>query len=439
MQSVDLIISAKWIYPVIPRNLLLEDHSLVINQNKIIDLIPTAQVKNQYQAKQHYDLKTKLLMPGLINTHTHMTMNLYRGLADDLALMEWLNDHIWPAEAKYTNPQTVALGAKLAMAEMIRGGTTCFNDMYFYPDVMAQSILECKMRGTIGITIMQVNNGWSNGEKDALEKAKAAYENRPATDLISWAFAPHAPYTNSDASLLAIRDYCAAHDIPMHMHLHETQAEIDIDNDNYRLRPIARLEKLKLFNSRFVAFHMVHLTPEEIALMAQHQVNVVHCPESNLKLASGFAPIKQLLDVGINVSLGTDGAASNNDLDMFGELRTATFIAKALSKDPTALPAHQVLEMATINGAKALGLAQQIGSLEIGKLADVIAIEFDHLFTQPVYHPISHLAYAVNRLQVSHVWVNGDCLLDDYQFTQLDVDGLLKEAQPWFNKINSYS
>lgn len=438
MEQIDTLIHARWVIPIAPQNIVLEHHSLAVHNGKIIDLLPTAQATQQYQANTTQDLTSHALMPGLVNAHAHTPMNLFRGLADDLPLMDWLNHHIWPAEQATINPDSVAAGTRLAIAEMLRGGTTCFNDHYFFPDVIAQTAIAEGIRASVGLVIMSVPTDWAKDEDEYFTKAKATLESDLKHDLIRWVIAPHAPYTVSDSSLEKIARLNDQFSVQVHMHVHETAFEVEQSLTNFSKRPIQRLHDFGLLSPRFINVHMTTITDDEIQLIKTTGAHVVHCPESNLKLASGFCPIGKLLDAGINVAIGTDGAASNNDLDMFGELRTAAMLAKAVSQNPTTLPAEQALAMATINGARALGLDQEIGSLEKGKYADVIAVDLGSYLTQPIYNPMSHLAYAVNRLQVSDVWVAGEQLLQSGEFTQLDVNKALADAQPWITKADEF-
>lgn len=429
MKSIDTIIHAHWVLPIVPRKKIFEHHSIAIHQGNIIDILPTEKTAEKYTAKNSFDRTRHVVMPGLINTHTHTPMNLFRGIADDLPLMEWLQKHIWPAENKYIHPESIYYGSLLAQAEMIRGGTTCFNDHYFFPNDIARAAIKSGIRASIGHVIMNVPTGWAKDAEDYINKARAAHAERVTHPLITWMIAPQGPYTNSDHSLRMAKAMADQHGLRVHMHLHETQAEIEIDLKQHGMRPMQRLHRLGLLDENFLAVHMVHLTDEEIALCKKTGLHISHNPESNLKLASGFAPVVKLMKAGINVSLATDGAASNNDLDMFGEMRTASFLAKGVNQDPTALDVHTTLEMATINGAKALGLEKEIGSIEIGKSADIISVELENYLTQPIYHPASHLVYAVNRLQVNDVWVNGNILLCDQKHMTMDVNEIVARVK----------
>lgn len=435
MKHIDTLLHARWIVPVVPRNQILEHHSIAIDQGKIIDLLPTQSASEKYTAKNTLDRGSHAVMPGLINTHAHTPMNLLRGLADDLQLMDWLNNHIWPAEAKLLCGESVRDGSQLAIAEMLRGGTTCFNDHYFFPNETADVAIKSGMRACIGMWVGSIPTGWAQNAEDYIQKAKHVYANREKNPLITFALAPHSPYVNDDHSLMLTKDFADEHGLRIHIHLHETLTEIEMNLATHHNRPMERFYKLGLLNERMIAVHMVHLNADEIALCAETKLHISHNPESNLKLASGFAPIAKLLAAGVNVSLGTDGAASNNDLDMFAEMQTAALIAKGVTQDPTVLDAMTALEMATINGAKTLGLEKEIGSITIGKSADIIAIDFDHIFTQPIYNPISHLVYAMNRTQVSDVFVAGKQLLNQGEFTKLDVKKIIADAQQWADKL----
>lgn len=439
MQAIDLLLSARWVLPIAPHNEILEQHSVAIHQGRIVDVLPTSQALQRYTTTEHREFPQHALMPGLVNAHAHTPMNLFRGLADDLPLMDWLNQHIWPAEKALINPESVTVGSRLAIAEMIRGGTTCFNDNYFFPDVTAQVAIEEGIRATLGCIIMSVPTEWAQDEDSYFTRAQHVLTQAPQSPLIRWTFCPHAPYTVSNNSLLKIKTLAAELALPIHMHVHETAFEVEQSLREHQCRPLARLDQLGLLNERFIAVHMTQLTDEEIQRVADTGTHVVHCPESNLKLASGMTPIRKLLDAGVNVALGTDGAASNNDLDLWGELRTAAILAKTQSQDPTTLPAPQALAMATLHGARAIGLEKEIGSLEAGKSADVIAIDLGHYFTQPIYDPRSHLAYAMNRLQVSDVWVAGRALLKGGEFTHLDTQRLIDQAQSWADRAKPFA
>jgi 5-methylthioadenosine/S-adenosylhomocysteine deaminase len=432
---IDTIIHARWIIPVEPDDTVLENHSLVIQHGKIADILPTRACKSKYHCQAEHEFQQHALIPGLINTHTHAAMTLMRGIADDLPLMQWLNEHIWPVESQFVNYQFVKDGTELAIAEMLRSGTTTFSDMYFFPDAVARAAEEAGIRAALGLIMIDFPSAWAKDNHEYLHKGLQLHEQYRHHPLIATTFAPHAPYTVSDEPLELIKSYAEKLDIPVHIHLHETLDEINQAIDKNQMRPIARLEKLGLLSPLLIAVHMTQLEAEEITLLKEYDVNIVHCPESNLKLASGFCPVYELTQQGINVALGTDGTASNNDLNMLGELRTAALLAKGIAGDASALPAQAALAMATINGARALGLDKITGSLTIGKSADVVAIALDEIETQPVFHPVSQIVYSASRSQVSDVWVQGRHLLNNRQLTTIDINQIKHKAKHWQEKI----
>ncbi len=440
--NIDTLINARWVIPVDtannkPGNNILEYHSLAINDGKIVAILPTEKAQKKYTPFDEHHLKNHAVLPGLINCHTHAAMTLFRGLADDLPLMEWLNEHIWPAEQQWIGPEFINDGTRHAIAEMLRGGTTCFNDMYFFPDQVAEVAVETGIRAVVGLIMIDFPTAWAKDADEYLVKGEQVHDKYRHNTHIHTAFAPHAPYTVSDAPLKRISVLAEELDIPIHMHIHETADEINQSEKLHGKRCIQRLHELGLLSPRLMAVHMTQLTDEEIALLSAEGVHVVHCPESNLKLASGFCPVSELLQRGINVSLGTDGAASNNDLDMFGEMQTAALLAKGITGKSSALPAHEALEMATINGARALGIDHITGSLTKGKAADVIAINLATIESQPLYDPVSHIIYAANRNQVSDVWVAGKQLLKNQELTSIDENFVLSKTCDWQDKINS--
>ncbi|HDK37745.1 MAG TPA: TRZ/ATZ family hydrolase [Thiolapillus brandeum] len=435
----DTLIHARWIIPVEPAGQVLEQHSVAITAGSIQALLPTAQAKQQITAEEIIDLSGHALIPGLINAHTHTPMSLFRGMADDLPLMEWLDRHIWPAEQRWISAEFVADGSRLAIAEMLRSGTTCFNDMYFFPDVTGKVALETGIRTVLGMILIDFPSAWASDTDSYLERALALHDAFRNESTIKTIFAPHAPYSVSDGPLQRVRTLANELDLPIHMHVHETADEIAQSLKQYGKRPLARLEELGLTGPNLIAVHMTHLQDQEIDNFAKCGGQVVHCPESNLKLASGFCPVTSLLNSGVNVALGTDGAASNNDLDMLGEMRSAALLGKGVSGDPEALSAAQVLEMATINGARALGLDTEIGSLKTGKAADITAINLQCIETLPVFNPVSQIVYAAGREQVSHVWVNGRLLLANGELTRIDSGKLLHDTSIWQQKLRASS
>lgn len=433
--NIDALICGKWIIPVEPDGSVLENHAIAVNNGEIIELLPIDDAMVRYDAVEQHDLTTHALIPGLINAHTHSSMSLFRGLADDLPLMEWLNEHIWPAEQQWVSPQFVKDGSRLAIAEMIRSGTTCFSDMYFFPDCTAEVATEAGIRAVVGLIMIDFATPWAKDASEYLDKGKQVHEQYKHSPLIKTAFAPHAPYTVSDEPLEKIALLAEELDIQIHMHLHETDVEIKQSIEQYGKRPLQRLFDLGLVSKRLIAVHMTHLLAEEIELLGKNSVNIIHCPESNLKLASGFCPVHELLNSGMNVALGTDGAASNNDLDMLGEMRTAAILGKGVAHDSSAIPARTALRMATLNGAKALRLDAITGSLTVGKQADVIAIDLSALETQPLYDPISQIIYAASRNQITDVWVAGKQLLRNRQLLTIDEQQLMIKTRGWQEKL----
>jgi len=437
VQTIDLLIHARWVIPVEPHDTVLEHHAIAIHEGHILELLPSAEAEEKYLPDIEHRLDRHALIPGLVNAHTHAAMSLFRGLADDLHLMDWLQNHIWPAEAKWISPEFVADGSRLAIAEMLRGGTTCFNDMYFFPDETARVADNAGMRAVVGLILIDFPTVWAANADDYLHKGIEVHDHYRHHPLIRTAFAPHAPYTVSDEPLQRVVTYAEELDLPIHMHVHETAHEVDEASAQSGLRPLARLTRLGVVSPRLMGVHMTQLSDGEIAHLASSSAHVVHCPESNLKLASGFCPVQKLLDAGVNVALGTDGAASNNDLDMFGEMRSAALLGKAVAGDASAVNAARVLRMATLGGARALGLDEDIGSLEPGKAADIAAIDLGQLETQPLYHPISQLVYAAGRQQVSDVWVAGQHLLKERELTTLNQNSIIEKARQWAVRIGA--
>ncbi len=435
MQAISTLINARWIVPVEPEGLILEYHALAIDGGRILAILPQAEAATCYQAETCLMLDRQVLMPGLINAHTHASMTLLRGLADDLPLLNWLQDHIWPAEARWVDPAFVRAGTRLAVAELLRGGITCFNDMYFFPEATAAVVCEAGIRACVGLIALDFPTAYARSLDEYLNKGLALHEALRSEPLLHTALAPHAPYTVSAPALERIGRLATDLNLPVHIHVHETTAEVADFQARHGCRPLQRLEEIGLLSSRLLAVHMTQLEPVEIERLVQAGVHVIHCPESNLKLASGFCPVAQLDAAGVNVAIGTDGAASNNDLDLFGELRTAALLGKGVAGDARVLPAARILRMATLNGAKALGLAHETGSLEPGKSADVIAVDLSELETEPVYHPLSQLVYAVSRRQVSNVWVAGQRVLAERHLTTLDLDETVREARNWRDRI----
>jgi 5-methylthioadenosine/S-adenosylhomocysteine deaminase len=435
MEPVDALIHARWIVPVEPYAAVYEHHAVAVRLGRILTMLPSEEARRRYQPAQQFDFPDHALIPGLVNAHTHAAMTLLRGLADDLPLMAWLREHIWPAEQRWVDAEFARHGTRLAIAEMLRGGVTCFNDMYFFAEETARAAAEAGMRAVVGLIVVDFPHPFASGPDEYLSKGIALHDQFRNHPLVRTAFAPHAPYSVSDAPLERVGTFAEELDLPIHIHLHETAEEIQQSLDRHGERPLERLRRLGLVSPRLLAVHMTQLSDEEIPLLAQQGCHVLHCPESNLKLASGFCPTDRLMAAGVNVALGTDGAASNNDLDMFGEMRTAALIAKAVARDPSALPAHEALRMATLNGAKALGWNDEIGSLAPGKAADLVAVHLGDVETQPVYHVPSQLVYATGRDKVTDVWIAGRHVLKDRHLLTLEEDELVMRSVEWQSRI----
>ena len=437
MENVDTLIAARWVIPVEPAGVVLDWHSVAIRGGDIVAVLPSDEAALRYAATESFTLERHALIPGLINLHTHAAMSLMRGMADDLSLMTWLNDHIWPAEAKHVSPDFVREGTRLACLEMLRGGITCFNDMYFYPEAAAQAALDCGMRAAIGLITIDLPTVYASDADDYLAKGLAARDRYQDEPLISFCMAPHAPYTVSDRALTRVVTMAEELDLPIHLHLHETREEIEGSLAQHGKRPLQRMHALGVLGPRLIAVHAVHLEDREIELMARHGASVAHCPSSNLKLANGFAPIHKLHSSGINFGLGTDGAASNNRLDLFQEMRLTALLAKGVSGDPQAMPATAALHAATLGGARALGLESRLGSIEPGKAADLCAVDFSAPGLQPCYSPISHIVYAAGRENVSEVWVAGKLRVTYGEITGNSAAGMDKMATLWHDRLDT--
>lgn len=419
------ILKAQWLLSMAPGSELLTGHALVIEGERIAAILPWAEAEAQYPDAERVDLGQHVLIPGLINAHTHSAMSLLRGVADDVPLMDWLNNHIWPLERKWVSEDWTYQGSMLSAAEALRGGVTYLNDMYFFPTAMARAAMDSGIRAGVSINVIDFPTGYATGPDDYIAKGLAAYEQFKGEPLLDWTSAPHAPYTVSDETFVKLRQLAEAHGMQMHCHIHETQGEVDDSVKQHGMRPLERLNKLGLMNEKMIAVHMVHLTDDEIAMLARQKVHLVHNPNSNLKLASGVCPVTALEAAGVNTILGTDGAASNNRQDMFGEIRAAALLAKGTTGNPTSVSARTALEMATIRAAKAMGRGDDLGSLEVGKLADVVAVSLAALECQPVYDPMAQLVYVAGREHVSDVWVGGRQVLKQRELTTMDAAALL--------------
>jgi 5-methylthioadenosine/S-adenosylhomocysteine deaminase len=437
MQKIDQLIHAKWIITCEPNQSPLENHAIAAHQGRILAILPSHEAKSLYEANQEQTLSTHALLPGLINSHTHSAMNMFRGLADDLALMEWLNEHIWPTEGKWVSDELVFDATQLAIAEMIRSGTTCFNDMYFFLDATAKAAELAGIRAHIGMTVIDVPTAWAKTPDEYFKKAIEFYHQYKNHELVTPTLAPHSTYTVSIENLIKVKELADEYQLKINIHLQEDPTEISQSLSKYQKRPLQRLHEIGMVSPDLIAIHMTQINDEDFEILQATRPSIVHCPESNMKLSSGAAPVEKLFAHGLNVSLGTDGAASNNDLNMLGEMRSAAFLAKLVNQNPKSLPAHTVLQMATLNSAKTLGKDKIIGSLAKDKAADFIAINLEEIETQPIFHPISQIVYAASRQQVTDVWVAGQQLLKNRQLLTLDEKEILKKAQIWRNRIKN--
>jgi 5-methylthioadenosine/S-adenosylhomocysteine deaminase len=428
-------LEARWLLPVEPAGSVLRDHTVLVSAGVIRAVLPTATARELAPAAERIALPDHVLLPGFVNLHTHAAMTLMRGLADDLPLMEWLSGHIWPAEIAHASEQFVEDGTLIACAEMIRGGVTCFNDMYFYPEAAARAALEVGMRAAVGMIVIDFPTAYAADPQDYLAKGLAtrdAFKNEP---LLTFCMAPHAPYTVNDRSLTQVLTLAEQLGVPIHLHLHESDDEIAQEQSKHGVRPLARLHALGMLSPNLIAVHAIHLQASEIDLLAAHGCHVAHCPSSNLKLASGFAPVARYLDAGINVGLGTDGAASNNRLDLMEEMRLAALLAKAVSGRADALPAHTALHLATLGGATALGLEHRVGSIVPGKEADLVAVNLSTLPMSPCFDPASHLVYCAGRQDVTDVWIAGRRVLHAGRLATVNEQELLARALRWQERL----
>ncbi len=435
MSSVDKVLSARWVIPVDPSNSVLEEHSIAINKNRIHAVMPTKAARELFDTAEFIDLPNHAVIPGFVNAHTHAAMSLLRGVAEDLPLETWLQNYIWPLEQKWVSEDFVRAGTRLAFAEMIQSGTTCMNDMYFFPNVVGELAAKTGLRASLGMIVLEFPTIWASSADDYLQKGLEVHREFSSTNLVSTMFAPHAPYTVADAMFEKIASAAAEHSLRIHMHVHETRDEIENSLKMHGVRPIERLNQLGIVTENLIAVHATQLEENEIALFAEAKSSVAHCPKSNLKLSSGTCPAAQLLKNGVNVAIGTDSAASNNSLNMLEEMRFATLLAKNTPAGAANIPVHQALRMATINGARCLGLDADIGSLEAGKLADITALDLSELACLPVYDPVAQLVHAASRNQVTDVWVDGKRLLNNRKLTTIDETECADTAVRWGKKL----
>ncbi|MBE0612804.1 MAG: TRZ/ATZ family hydrolase [Burkholderiales bacterium] len=436
MQAIDLLIDARWVIPVNPAGRALDHHSVAVHDGRILAVLPTAQAHTAYVAGEFVSLPAHALIPGLVNLHTHAATVLMRGFAEDMAPMQWLQERFWPAESRNVSPQFVYDGTLLACAEMLRGGITCFNDMYLYPAETARAAIEMGMRAALGLVVVDTPTTYATDADDYVAKGLALRDAMREHPLLSFCMAPHAPHTVGDKTLSRLITLAEELDLPVHMQVHKTLDEIAQSVARHGVRPLERLRALGMVGPNLIAAHAIHLAPEEITLLVKNGSSVAHCPTSNLKCANGIAPVAQMLAEGVTVGLGTGGPAGNDRLDMFQEMRLAALLAKAASGDAGTLPAHRALAMATLDGARALRIDHAIGSIEPGKFADLTAVEFNALEMLPCYNPVSHLVYSAGRENVSHVWVAGRLLVENRGLKNGQKNDLEKLALLWQNRLS---
>jgi 5-methylthioadenosine/S-adenosylhomocysteine deaminase len=440
MQHCDTLIAPRWCIPVIPAGSVLLDHAVIVTNGQIVDLLPLPEARDRYQPSVVIERPNHALTPGLVNAHTHAAMTLMRGLADDLPLESWLRQGIWPAEKRWVSAEMVRDGTELAIAEMISAGITCFSDQYFFPEIVAETAIDHGMRAMVGTPVIEFATSWAHDFDEYLQKG-ADLVHDPFADhpLITTCFVPHSTASLSDDNFTELRVMADQLDVRIQIHLHETLAEIEASLHDTGKRPFERLQENGLVNSSLLAVHAVHFTDTEVARSVDAGVCIAHCPTSNLKLASGIAPLAHYREAGINIGLGTDGAASNNVLDVLGEIRLAALLAKTSANDAAAITANEALQMGTLGGAKALGLEKTIGSIEINKSADFACFDLVRLNSQPVYDVISQLVYATRADQVSDVWIAGRHQLENGQLVNIDTDSLLARSNEWRERFASVS
>jgi 5-methylthioadenosine/S-adenosylhomocysteine deaminase len=434
-QTVELLIHAKWVAPVVPEEAVYTDCAVAVDRGKILGLHPSGEARRRYRPHREVVLDRHILIPGLVNAHGHTPMTLLRGYADDLPLQRWLEEHIWPAEGRWVGEDFVRDGAELALAEMLKTGTTCFADMYFFPDLVAKLAWQHGVRCQVAFPVIDMASAWARGIDEYIHKGLTLFDTFKDHEMVTVAFGPHAPYTVDDATLDKIAVLASEVEAGIQIHLHETAGEVRDALSATGQRPIERLRDHGLLTPATQCVHMTQANDTDLALLAESGAHVIHCPRSNLKLASGFCPVHLLQEAGINVALGTDGAASNNNLDMLEELQFSALLAKGVSGEPTALPAARALRMATLDGARALGLDAVTGSLEAGKSADLAAVDLGDIGCQPMYNPLSQLIYSHGSNGVSHVWVNGKSLLEDRALQTFNEHELMAKARQWQQRI----
>ena len=436
MQHCDTLIAPRWCIPIEPSGVVHEGYAIAITDGRIAEILPLQAAREKYQASVTIERPDHVVIPGFVNAHTHAAMTLMRGLADDMALESWLREGIWPVEKRWVSAEMVRDGTELAIAEMLATGTTCFSDQYFFPEIVAETAAELGMRAMVGTPVVDFPTSWATNAEEYLNKgADLVHDPYAGHPLVTTCFVPHSTAALSDDSFRELRVMADQLDVRVQIHLHETAAEIEASLAKTGSRPFERLESLGLINASLLAVHAVHMTASEIERCAETGVNIAHCPRSNLKLASGIAPITAYRAAGVNVAIGTDGAASNNVLDVAAEVRLAALLAKTTAGDAAAVPASEALYMGTLGGAKALGLGHAIGSIEAGKWADLACVDLGTLNSQPVYDVASQLVYTAHADQVTDAWIAGKHQLDNGQLAHINSANVLRRSNEWRDRF----
>jgi len=434
--SIDLIVAGDYVITMDAARTVIENGAVAVDDGIIIAVGTQAEIENRYTAKQTLAADQRIVTPGLVNGHGHAAMTLMRGLADDLGLMDWLNNYIFPSEVEFVDADFVRVGTELACWEMIRGGTTTFVDMYYYPDTIASVVDSCGMRAMISATVIDQRSPDAEGADDSITKGIGFIERwKNRNSRITPMFGPHANYTLNAEQLTATREAAMQLGVPISIHMSESPFELQYSKDTFGMTSIEMYESIGFFEGPTIAAHVVWPTETEIPILARRQVGVIHNPTSNMKIASGIAPVAEMLAAGVRVGLGTDGAASNNDLDMWEEMRLAAFLQKVDRMDPEVLPADTVLSMATTGGATAIGLGDSIGSLEVGKRADLIQVAFDDVHHVPTYDVVSHLVYVTDEQDVAAVVVDGKLLMLEGEMLTIDTERVAAEATAFAARI----
>jgi len=437
MSEYDTVLHPDFVLPIIPRGELLDAHSVAIKSHSIAAIMPRSEARAT-TAATHVDLGGCVLMPGLINGHCHAAMSLLRGYADDMPLSSWLQQTIWPTEQQLVNTEFVRDGSDLAIAELLKGGTTTLIDNYFFPEITAEQCDSAGLRALLNFPIIDVETAWARDANGCINRGLELRDRYRDHDRIEIGFGPHSTYGVSESHLAKVAMLAEELDAPVHIHLHETKQEVLSSVERCGLRPIDLLQRVGLLGPRTQCVHMNAVGTQDIENLATHGAHVVHCPRSNLKLGSGISPVQQLLDSGINVALGTDGAASNNRLNMLAEAQAASLVGKWQHDDPQAVDAWTVLEMATLSGARALGQADRLGSIEPGKLADLIAVDITGAHHLPLNSIPSNIVYASSGTEVRWSWIAGRLIMCDGQLETLDYNDVARRARQWSDRLATF-